>query len=184
MELIPGGAKEDLSAAQAKKLLATVRPLGIAGNTRRRAAAELVAELERIYQRKKAADKELTTLVQETGTTLIDLHGIGPSGAARLLVEVGDITRFPNKNHFGSCPVDRPGPPIFASSGDHIRRRLSRGGVAPGSASVDTCPPPAPGQPWAPDPEARAGRRRSSAVNCWVVPQGVTWSSPLRSTSW
>ena len=27
----------------------------------------------------------------------MDLHGIGPSGAARLLVEVGDITRFPDK---------------------------------------------------------------------------------------
>jgi hypothetical protein len=26
---------------------------------------------------------------------LLDLHGIGPSGAARLVVEVGDITRFP-----------------------------------------------------------------------------------------
>ncbi|WP_243709678.1 IS110 family transposase [Micromonospora sp. 15K316] len=32
----------------------------------------------------------------------MDLHGIGPSGAARLLVEVGDITRFPNRAHFAS----------------------------------------------------------------------------------
>ncbi len=37
----------------------------------------------------------------------------GPFGAARLLVEVGDITRLPNKDHFGSCPVDRPGPPAW-----------------------------------------------------------------------
>jgi hypothetical protein len=34
-------------------------------------------------------------MVASTGTTLMDLHGIGPSGAARLLVEVGEITRFP-----------------------------------------------------------------------------------------
>jgi hypothetical protein len=31
--------------------------------------------------------------VAATGTSLLDLHGIGASGSARLLVEVGDITR-------------------------------------------------------------------------------------------
>lgn len=45
LELIPGGAKKDLSAAQAKKLLATVRPRDAAGETRRRVAAELVSDL-------------------------------------------------------------------------------------------------------------------------------------------
>jgi hypothetical protein len=54
LELIPGGVKKNLSAAQAKKLLATVRPRDVAGKTRRRVAAELVADLERIYLRKKA----------------------------------------------------------------------------------------------------------------------------------
>ena len=125
LELIPGGAKKDLSAAQAKKLLATVRPRDAAGKTRRRVAAELIADLERIYQRKKAANKELTALVAAAGTTLMDLNGIGPSGAARLLVEVGDITRFPDKNHFGSWTGTAP---IDASSGDNVRHRLSRGG--------------------------------------------------------
>jgi transposase len=125
LELIAGGAKKNLSAAQAKKLLAGVRPRDVAGKTRRRVAAELVADLERIYARKKAADKELGELVAETGTGLIDLHGIGPSGAARLLVEVGDITRFPDRNHFASWTGTAP---IDASSGDHVRHRHSRGG--------------------------------------------------------
>jgi transposase len=125
LELIPGGAKRDLSAAQAKALLATVRPRDFAGKTRRRVAAELIADLERIYTRKKAANKELTELVTETGTTLLDLHGIGPTGAARLLVEVGDITRFPNKAHFASWNGTAP---IDASSGDNVRHRLSRRG--------------------------------------------------------
>src|SRR3954466_7945969 len=44
LELIPGGAKKDLSAAQAKALLATVRPRDIAGRTRRRVAAELIID--------------------------------------------------------------------------------------------------------------------------------------------
>ena len=125
LELIPGGAKKDLSARQAKKLLATVRPRDAAGKTRRRVAAELIADLERVYQRQKAADKELSALLAETGTSLTRLPGIGPQGAARLLVEVGDITRFPTKAHFaswtGTAPTD-------ASSGDQVRHRLSRGG--------------------------------------------------------
>jgi transposase len=125
LELIPGGAKKDLSAAQAKALLAKVRPRDAAGKTRRRVAAELIADLERIYARKKAADKELKELVAATGTSLMDLNGIGPSGAARLLVEVGDITRFPNRDHFASWNGTAP---IDASSGDQVRHRLSRKG--------------------------------------------------------
>jgi transposase len=125
LELIPGGAKKDLSARQAKALLATVRPRDAAGKVRRRVAAGLIADLERIYQRKKAANKELTDLVAAAGTGLLDLPGVGPSGAARLLVEVGDITRFPNKAHFASWNGTAP---IDASSGDQVRHRLSRGG--------------------------------------------------------
>jgi transposase len=125
LELLPGGAKKDLSAAQAKALIAKVRPRDVVRKTRRRLAAELIGDLEQIYARKKAADKELREVLARTGTGLVDLHGIGPSGAARLLVEVGDITRFPDRNHFaswtGTAPVD-------ASSGDHVRHRLSYGG--------------------------------------------------------
>jgi len=125
LELIPGGAKRDLSAAQAKALLAKVRPRDAAGKARRRVAAELIGDLERVYQRRKVADKELKQLVAATGTTLMDLHGIGPSGAARLLVEVGDITRFPDRDHFASWNGTAP---IDASSGDQVRHRLLRGG--------------------------------------------------------
>lgn len=123
LELIPGGAKKDLSAAQAKALLAKVRPRDIAGKTRRRVAAELIADLERVYARKKAANKELRELVAATGTKLMDLNGIGPNGAARLLVEIGDITRFPDRGHFASWNGTAP---IDASSGDVVRHRLSR----------------------------------------------------------
>ena len=125
LELTPGGAKKDLSARQARALLAKVRPRDVVGKTRRRVAAELIADLERIYARKKAANKELTELLAHTGTSLLELNGIGPSGAARLLVEVGDITRFPNKAHFASWNGTAP---IDASSGDQVRHRLSRKG--------------------------------------------------------
>ena len=41
------------------------------------------------------------------------------------MVEVGDITRFPDKNHFASWNGTAP---IDASSGDNVRHRLSRAG--------------------------------------------------------
>ncbi|MFK5636129.1 MULTISPECIES: IS110 family transposase [unclassified Ornithinimicrobium] len=125
LELIPGGAKTFLSAAQAKELLKKVRPTTAAGKVRKAHAVELAADLTTIYARTKAADKELKDLVAETGSSLMDLHGIGPSGAARLLVEVADITRFPDRNHFASWTGTAP---IDASSGEHVRHRLSRGG--------------------------------------------------------
>ncbi len=122
MELIPGGAKKDLSAAQARRLLDAVDPSDVVGQTRKRVAMELVEDLERVYQRKKTANKELVELVKQTRTGLLDLHGIGPSGAAKLLVEVGDITRFPERSHFafwtGTAPID-------VSSGDRQHHRLS-----------------------------------------------------------
>jgi hypothetical protein len=55
----------------------------------------------------------------------MSLDGIGPSGAARLLIEAGDITRFPDRGHFASWNGTAP---IDASSGDHVRHRLSRAG--------------------------------------------------------
>ena len=44
-ELIPGGAKRDLSAPQAKRLLATTKPRSLVGKTIRRMATEEIADL-------------------------------------------------------------------------------------------------------------------------------------------
>lgn len=125
VELIPGGASKFLSATQAKALLATVRPREIVGKTRRRLAAELIVELDRIDKRIKAANKELRELIGATGSTLLKLNGIGPSGAARLLGDIGDVSRFPTRGHFASWNGTAP---IDASSGEQNRHRLSRAG--------------------------------------------------------
>ncbi|WP_425309691.1 hypothetical protein AADG42_13300 [Ammonicoccus fulvus] len=52
-------------------------------------ARELIDDIRRIDQRKHALDLEITELVDTTGTRLRELRGIGPLGAAWLLVEVG-----------------------------------------------------------------------------------------------
>ncbi len=83
LELLPGGAKKFLSAPQARALLNTVRPRDIVGRTRRQLASELITELAIIDKKIKAANAQLTELVDATGSNLQQLNGIGPSGAAR-----------------------------------------------------------------------------------------------------
>lgn len=69
--------------------------------------------------------KEISELVVARGSTLMNLTGIGPSGAARLLADVGDIHRFANRDRFASWNGTAP---LDASSGDQKRHRLSRAG--------------------------------------------------------
>ncbi len=125
VDLVDGGAKKALSANQAKALLGTVRPRDVVGRTRRQLAAELIADLAGIDRKMKAATAQLTVLVQATGSGLLKLTGIGPSGAARLLGDIGDVARFPTRGHFASWNGTAP---IDASSGEQNRHRLSRAG--------------------------------------------------------
>jgi transposase len=93
--------------------------------TRHQLARELIDELTTIDAKIRAADKQLRELVATTGSSLGKLHGIGPSGEARLLGDIGDIDRFPTAGHFASWNGTAP---IEASSGDQQRHRLSRAG--------------------------------------------------------
>ncbi len=124
-ELLPGQRKRDLSAAQAKAMLATVRPRDIVGRTRRRMAAEEIADLVALDAKLKKIKAELKATVLERGSTLMDIYGIGPAGAARVLADVGDIARFADRNRFASWTGTAP---LDASSGEQTRHRLSRAG--------------------------------------------------------
>jgi transposase len=110
---------------QAKALLASVRPRDVAGKTRRRIAVDEIADLVAVDAKLKKAKAELKAAVVSRGSTLMEIHGVGPAGAARILADVGDVARFANRNRFvswtGTAPLD-------ASSGQQIRHRLSRAG--------------------------------------------------------
>jgi transposase len=125
-ELIPGGAnKRDLSALQAKRLVATVKPRSLLGKTTRRMVVEEIADLVAVDAKLKAIKKELKAAVLARGSHLMDLFGVGPAVAARVLADVGDVARFPDRNHFASWTGTAP---LDASSGEQIRHRLSRAG--------------------------------------------------------
>jgi transposase len=125
LELIPAGAPRFLSAAQAKALLATVRPRDVAGRTRRQLAVELLADIVRLDRKLKDSEQRLSEAVTATGSGLVDLYGIGPVGAARILGDVGNVARFRSRAHFASWNGTAP---IDASSGQQVRHRLSRAG--------------------------------------------------------
>jgi transposase len=125
LDLVPGGAPVKKSTGQYKALLARVRPRDLAGKTRRRMAAGELAGLVRFDTRLKAMKAELKAAVEAAGSHLMGIHGIGPAGAARILADVGDVARFPDRDHFASWTGTAP---IDASSGEHTRHRLSRAG--------------------------------------------------------
>jgi transposase len=66
-------------------MLAMVRPRDIAGKTRRRIAAEELAELVAVDAKIKKSSAELKAMVVARGSHLMDLHGVGPVVAARVL---------------------------------------------------------------------------------------------------
>ncbi|RKS74130.1 transposase [Motilibacter peucedani] len=125
LEIVPGGAPRHLSPLQARHLLATVRPRDPAGRVRKELAGELVGEVEDLDARLKTLTRRLRDAVQAQGSGLLNVFGIGPAGAARILADVQDVARFRDRNRFASWTGTAP---IDASSGEQTRHRLSRAG--------------------------------------------------------
>jgi transposase len=124
-ELTPGKVKKDITALQAKAILSGVRPRDMVGKTRKMLALEQLSEMVALDQKIKASTKELRILVLERGSTLMNLTGVGPVVAARILADVGDVARFADRNRFASWTGTAP---LDASSGEQVRHRLSRAG--------------------------------------------------------
>jgi transposase len=123
--LVPGAVPAHLSADRAAGLLRHVRPSAGPRRTRRRLAGDLVREVRRLDADVKALEAQLAAAVEASQTTLVELFGIGPILAAKILGRGGDVRRFPSAARFASyCGVA----PIEASSGDVVRHRLSRAG--------------------------------------------------------
>jgi transposase len=68
---------------------------------------------------------QIAELVQQSGTTLTGIYGVGVLVAARILAEVVDVGRYPTRHAFAAANGSAP---IPASSGRTVRHRLNRGG--------------------------------------------------------
>jgi transposase len=121
-ELVAGGAPLRLSADRAAKLLRGVRPDDLVGLERKRLAAELLADVCRLDRDLAAIKTRIRDAVDSSGTTLVELHGVGPIVAGLVLAHVGDPARFPTPQRFASYNGTAP---IEASSGPRKRHRLN-----------------------------------------------------------
>jgi transposase len=121
-ELVAGGAPRRLGADRATKLLRNIHPQGAAGLERKRLAAELLADLRRLDRDIAVAKRRVSEAVTASGTSLLELHGVGSIVAGFILGHVGDPARFPTPERFASYNGTAP---IEASSGPRTRHRLN-----------------------------------------------------------
>jgi transposase len=124
-DLLPGGMSKRASTRRAAEVLRRVRSRSTAGRARKRLASDLLGDLRRLDRQLDELDGRIAEAVEETSTSLVEIYGLGPILAAKIVGRVGDVSRFPSKGHFASHTGTAP---VEASSGEVVRHRLSRGG--------------------------------------------------------
>jgi transposase len=125
VELTPGGMSRKLKADKALHALGLLRPDTPVDVVRIQLAREHVDDIQALDAKIKTISAQIGRLVDDTGTGLTELYGVGPVIAGRILGEVETVDRFPTRNHFASYNGTAP---IDASSGEQVRHRLSRAG--------------------------------------------------------
>ena len=95
------------------------------GEARLELAHELLEDLRRVDEQRRAAKRRLAAIVAASGTTVSQVYGAGPVVTATVVGDVGAINRFPTRDHFAACNGTAP---IEASSGNRTIHRLSRRG--------------------------------------------------------
>jgi transposase len=125
-DLVPGGVAGTLSTQRAARILRGIRPRGGASaRLRRRLASEIMGDIRTLERKIADLNERIEAEVEASGTTLIEIFGVGPILAAKIIGTVGSVARFPTKAHFASYSGTAP---VEASSGEVVRHRLSLAG--------------------------------------------------------
>lgn len=88
-------------------------------------ALDHIDDLKRFDRRIDDVTLKIHAAVKASGTTVTRIYGVGAVSAGLILGEVGDVSRFPTRNHFASYAGTAP---VAVSSGDQNRHRLNRAG--------------------------------------------------------
>ena len=84
-----------------------------------------MADLRRLDTALGRNSEDIAAAVNAAGTSMTQIHGVGPVLAAKIIGHTGAVERFPSRHHYASyCGTA----PIEASSGEQRRHRLSRAG--------------------------------------------------------
>jgi len=125
MELEPGGMAKRMSVTRANEILDRIEPATQMTEHRLAVARETLADIVHYETQMKASMKRLRTAVAASGTSLIDIRGVGVVVAAMIIGHTGDVSRFASAAHFASYNATAP---IEASSGENKRHRLNQRG--------------------------------------------------------
>jgi transposase len=123
--LAAGGIAKELNASDADGLLGAFEPCSPVEATRHQLALELLEDIRRLDSQLKESHKRMKIAVRASGTSLIEVFGIGPVLACALIGYTGDVTRFTSRDQFASYNGTAP---IEVSSGGRAAHRLSRRG--------------------------------------------------------
>ena len=121
-ELAAGGIGGKISVTNASGLLDRICVTDEAVRYRIMVAREVVDDIARLDATMKASKKRIAVAVQASGTTLTNIVGVGPIGAATIIGYTKDITRFPTKGHYATYNATAP---IEVSSAGNTRHRLN-----------------------------------------------------------
>lgn len=94
IELIPGGMPRKLKAEAASTALRRVRTDNPVDIARKSLAADLVLDVRRCDRDLKGLRDRIAAAVDASGTTLLEVYGVGPVVAALILGYAGDPARF------------------------------------------------------------------------------------------
>jgi transposase len=124
-ELVPGGIRREITPNRAQALLASVAPVDPVTATRHLLALEHLEDLRRLDSQLRDLHQRMDEAVKASGTTVTELFGFGPVGAAIAVGYTRDVGRFASRDRFAAYNGTAP---IEVSSGGRTVHRLSRRG--------------------------------------------------------
>jgi transposase len=126
LTVLRAGYKATVGKLNTKKSLSAVLSLIVGDSSvRSEIVRRRVDELLRLHDVLWQAKKRVIAKLKESASTLTEIDGVGPLTAARILGELGSISRVPTEAALARLSATAP---IPASSGQTVRHRLDRGG--------------------------------------------------------
>jgi transposase len=124
-ELDPAWDPPARSLVRYVRLDAVIKRLGATEGMVARVALDLAQRVRDLTQAERALEREISARVADLAPHLLELAGVGPLTAAKIVAEVADVRRFRSKDAFARHNGTAPLP---ASSANNGRHRLSRTG--------------------------------------------------------
>jgi hypothetical protein len=103
-------------------MLEQASPSGAVDGARAELAAEYLEDMRHLDAQLRDTRKKLAAAVRASGTTLIEVFGVGPVIAGTIIGDIADVSRFPGRDHFASYNGTAP---VEVSSGNRKVHRLS-----------------------------------------------------------